>query len=189
MLADLVSGENPLPGLQMATFWPCPPLTNREKAIWVLPAEASDITEQRQAISMVVVVFSHVQPPWTSALQAPLFMGFYRQEYWNGLPFPSSRWSFYSWAAGEALIHDETESESCSVVFNSLPPHRLYSPWKCLGQNTGVGSLSLLQQIFPIQESNRGLLHCRRILYPLSYQGSPYSWYPMQISDSLNPSA
>ena len=38
---------------------------------------------------------------------------------------------------------------------------------------TGVGSLSLLQGIFPTQESNRVLLHCRRILYQLSYQGSP----------------
>ena len=39
-------------------------------------------------------------------------------------------------------------------------------------KNTGVGSLSLLQWIFPTQ-LNRGLLHCRRILYQLSYQGSP----------------
>ena len=39
-------------------------------------------------------------------------------------------------------------------------------------KNTGVGSLSILQGIFSIQESNRGLLHCRRILYQLSYQGS-----------------
>ena len=39
--------------------------------------------------------------------------------------------------------------------------------------NPGVGSLFLLQWIFPTQESNRGLLHCRGILYQLSYQGSP----------------
>ena len=39
-------------------------------------------------------------------------------------------------------------------------------------KNTGVGSLSLLQGIYPTQESNRGLLHHRRILYQLSYQGS-----------------
>ena len=38
---------------------------------------------------------------------------------------------------------------------------------------TGVGSLSLLQKISPTQESNRGFMHCRRILYQLSYQGSP----------------
>ena len=40
-------------------------------------------------------------------------------------------------------------------------------------KNTGVGSLSLLQGIFWTQESNWGLLHCSRILYQLSYQGSP----------------
>ena len=39
-------------------------------------------------------------------------------------------------------------------------------------KNTGVGSLSLLQWIFATQESNSGLLHCRWILYQLSYQGS-----------------
>ena len=41
-----------------------------------------------------------------------------------------------------------------------------------LQARTGVGSLSLLQGIFPIQESKLGLLHCRQILYQLSYQGS-----------------
>ena len=41
------------------------------------------------------------------------------------------------------------------------------------GQNTGVGSLSLLQGIFPIQGSNPGLLHCRQILYQLSHKGNP----------------
>ena len=39
-------------------------------------------------------------------------------------------------------------------------------------RNTGVGSLSLLQWIFLTQESNQGLLHCRQILYQLSYQGN-----------------
>ena len=40
-------------------------------------------------------------------------------------------------------------------------------------KNTGVGSLSFLQQIFLTQELNQRLLHCRQILYQLSYQGSP----------------
>ena len=39
-------------------------------------------------------------------------------------------------------------------------------------KNTGVGGLSLLQQIFPTQELNQSLLHCRQILYQLSCQGS-----------------
>ena len=42
--------------------------------------------------------------------------------------------------------------------------------WK--PKNTGVDSLSLLQQNFLTQKSNQGLLHCRQILYQLSYQGS-----------------
>ena len=52
----------------------------------------------------------------------------------------------------------ESERESHSVVSDSLWPHELYSSWNSPGQNTCVGSLSLLQGILPIQESNRGLL-------------------------------
>ena len=56
---------------------------------------------------------------------------------------------------------------------NTLPPHGLYSPRNSPGQNTGVGSHSLLQGIFPTQGLNPGLLHCRWILYQVSHQGSP----------------
>ena len=63
-------------------------------------------------------------------------------------------------------------SESCSVMSNSLRPHGLYSPWNSLGQNTQVGSLSLLQGIFSTQGLNPGLLHCGQILYQLSHKGS-----------------
>ena len=58
---------------------------------------------------------------------------------------------------------------------DSLQPHGLYSPRNSPGQNSGVGSLSLLQGIFPIYGSNPGLLHCRQILYQLSHKGSPGS--------------
>ena len=57
------------------------------------------------------------------------------------------------------LYRKESESESHSVVSDSLQHHGLYSPWNSPGQNTGVGSLSLLQGIFPTQGSNLGLLH------------------------------
>ena len=70
-------------------------------------------------------------------------------------------------------LHFKCSSESLSVMSNSLQPHGLYSPWNSPDQNTGVGSLSLLQGIFPTQGWNPGLLHCRWILYQLSYQGSP----------------
>ena len=59
-----------------------------------------------------------------------------------------------------------------SVVSDSLRPHRLYSPWTSPGQNTGVGSLSLLQGIFPTWGLNPGVSHGRRILYQLSHQRS-----------------
>ena len=63
-------------------------------------------------------------------------------------------------------------SESSSVV-SSVRPRGLYSLWNSLGQNTGVGSLSLLQGIFPTQGSNPGLPQCRQILSQLSHKGSP----------------
>ena len=68
------------------------------------------------------------------------------------------------------IFRNDQWSESHSVMSNSLQPHGLYSPWNSPGQNAGVGSHSLLQGIFPTQESNWGLLHCRRILYQLSCQ-------------------
>ena len=70
-------------------------------------------------------------------------------------------------------LHLWKESESRSVVSDSLWTHGLYSPWNSLGQNTGVGSPSFLWGIFPTQWSNPGLLHCRWILYQLSHKGSP----------------
>ena len=58
------------------------------------------------------------------------------------------------------------------------------SPGNSPGENTEVGSLPLLQGIFPIQESNWGLLHCRWILYHLSYQESPriLEWVAYSLS-------
>ena len=69
-------------------------------------------------------------------------------------------------------MSDACESEIRSVVSDSLRPQGLYSPWNSSGQNTGVGSLSLLQGIFPTQGLNPGLPHCRQILYQLSHKGS-----------------
>ena len=60
------------------------------------------------------------------------------------------------------------EPRSPALQVDSLPAEPQGKP-----KNTGVGSLSLLQGIFLTQESNQGLLHCRWILYQLSYQGSP----------------
>ena len=85
-------------------------------------------------------------------------MEFSRPEYWSGQPFPSP---------GD-LANPGIEPRSPSLQADSLLAEPQGKP-----KNTGVGSLSLLQQIFPTQESTRGLLHCRRILDQLSSQGSP----------------
>ena len=94
----------------------------------------------------------------------------YRQTFSQeeGIWAPSWKWS---------------ESESHSVVSNSLRPHGLYSPWNSLGQNTGVGSFSLLQGIFPTQRLNPCLPLCKQILYPLS----PYTSKTGSCMREMNP--
>ena len=72
-----------------------------------------------------------------------------------------------------SLVRKLSESESHSVVSDSLRPRGLCSPWHSPGQNTGVSSLFLLQGIFPTQGLNPGLLHCRQILYQVSHKESP----------------
>ena len=79
---------------------------------------------------------------------------------------------------------DREVSESLSFVSDSLRPRGLYSSWNSPGQNTGVGSCSLLQGIFPTQRLNPGLLHCRQILYQLSHQGSPWTERDFTIINS-----
>ena len=126
-------------------------------------------------VSHSVIVWLFVTP-WTVACQAPLSMEFSRQEYWSGLPLPSPE-EFPNPGTeprsptlqADSLLYEplgkerEIESESRSVISDSLQPHGLHSLWNSSGQNTGVGSLSLLQGICPIQESNWSLLHCRQI--------------------------
>ena len=94
---------------------------------------------------------------WTVARQAPLSMGFSRQEYWSGLPCPHP--------GDLPNLGIEPRSPTLQAIsLLSEPPKK--------HKNTGEGSLSLLQGIFLTQESNQALLHCRQILYQLSYQGS-----------------
>ena len=66
------------------------------------------------------------------------------------------------------LPNQGIKPRSPTLQADSLPAEPPGKP-----KNTGVGSLSLLQGIFPTQESNQGLLHCRQILYQLNYQRSP----------------
>ena len=73
-------------------------------------------------------------------------------------------------------------SESRSVVSDSLRPHGLYSSWTSPDKNTGVGSLSLLQGVFPTQGSYPGLPRCGQILYQVSHKGSPPKVYFLSVS-------
>ena len=86
-------------------------------------------------------------------------VGFSRQEYCCGLPFPTP---------GD-LPHPRIEPGSPALQAYSLP-----SEPQGKSNNTGVGSLSLLQGIFPTQGLNPGLLHCRWTLYQLSHKGGPF---------------
>ena len=151
-----------------------------------LPSTETDpITGILSLFVHVLNLFSHVRlfvTPWTTARQAPLSMGFSRQEYWSGLPCPppgdlpdpgieSASLMFTSlagmfftssaiWEAPVSLWKWKvSESESHSVVSDSLQPHGLYNPCNSSGQNTWVGSLPLLQGIFATQGSNPGLPH------------------------------
>ena len=101
-------------------------------------------------------------------LQAQLFLG--SPACWPALQIAE-------WPAPQSC-----ESESHSVVSDSLQPHGLYSPWNSAGQSTGVGKLSLLQGTFPTQESNPGLPHCREILYQPSHNRS----YASQNGHKIN---
>ena len=75
-------------------------------------------------------------------------------------------------------------TQSCLTLCNPM------GLWNSAGQNSGVGSLSLLQGIFPTKELNQDLLHCRWILYQLSYQGSPLcEWVRYKEWPKLNASS
>ena len=84
------------------------------------------------------------------------------------------RWVAFPFSRGSSQFRDRTQSPTLQV--DSLPAETQGKP-----ENTGVGSLSLLQGNFPIQESNEGLLHCRRILYQLSHPGSPNNHHTLPL--------
>ena len=105
-------------------------------------------------------MLSHVQlfvTPWTTRLLCPC--GFSRQEHCTGLPFP---------LPGD-LPNLGIKPRSPKLQVDSLPSELPGKP-----KNTGVSSWSLLEGIFPTQKLNRGLLHCRQIIYQLNQQGNPY---------------
>ena len=92
--------------------------------------------------------------------------------YWSGQLFLSPR----------GLRNPGIESRSPTLQADSLLSEPPGKP-----KNTGVGSLSLRQRIFPTQELNLGLLHCKWDLCQLSYQGSPNMWWWFSLIIKLCP--
>ena len=70
-------------------------------------------------------------------------------------------------------------AQSCPSLCDPMELASFFCPWNSPGQNSGVGSHSLLQEIFPTQGSNPGFPHYRQILYHLSQQGSPTTFKSM----------
>ena len=90
---------------------------------------------------LLLSCFSHVRlcaTPWTAAHQAPLSLGFSRQEHWSGLPFPSPMHESEKWKWSRSVMSD-------SVRPHGLQPTRLLHPWEFPGRSTGVGCHCLLR--------------------------------------------
>ena len=143
-------------------------------------------------VCKVTPVTSNSATLLTAARLVPLSMGFSRQEYWSGLLCPPPKdlpsWgtdlvsllssalagrfftSSTTWEAHIYIYVCRNVSVSHSVVSESWWPlgaSQLFCPWNFPSKNTGAGSHSLLQGIFPTQRSNPVFLHCRQILYRL----------------------
>ena len=102
---------------------------------------------------------------WDPCTDSSSLEGFSQQSEVVCFPFTFSQWSM------TLSVCRKWKWKSLSRV--SLQPLGLYSPWHSPGQNTGVGSLSLLQGIFPTQGLNSGLPHCRLILYSWASREAP----------------
>ena len=79
-----------------------------------------------------------------AAHQAPLSLGFSRQEHWSGLPFPSPMHESEKWKGSHSVVSDSSQPLG-------LQPTSLLRPWDFPGKSTGVGCHCLLQwMILPI---------------------------------------
>ena len=147
--------------------------------------------------------FSHIQlfvTPWSVACQTPPSIGFSRQEYWNGLPFPSpgdlpnpgielgspplQADSLTSEPPGKSGKNPYSKHDLILNHFSGVQllvtlwtvAHELLWPWNSSGNNTGVGCHALLQEIFPTQGLNPcflSTLHWQMGPLPLVLPGKP----------------
>ena len=88
----------------------------------------------------------------------------------------------FRWKMNVKVLVTQLCPTLCDAMDSSLP--RSLS----LGfssKNTGLACHFLLQRIFPTQQSNSGLPHCRQILYHLSRQGSPINYFILEDSSFI----
>ena len=102
----------------------------------------SGLPVHHQLLSLLLLLscFSHVwlcATPLTAAHQAPPSLGFSRQEYWSGLPFPSPIRESEKWKRSRSVVSDSSRP-------HGLQPTRLLHPWDFPGKSTGVGCYCLL---------------------------------------------
>ena len=84
---------------------------------------------------LLLSCFSHVRlcaTPETAAHQAPLSLGFSRQEHWSGLPFPSPMHESEKWKSSRSVVSNSSRP-------HGLKPTSLFHPWDFPGKSTGVG--------------------------------------------------
>ena len=130
--------------------------------------------------------------PWTPAFLAPPSVGFSRQEYWSGLPFPSPMHESEKWKGSRSVVSDPQRP-------HGLQPSRLLHPWDFPGKSTGVGchhlslivfsaiSLALEQKMFVVSlwdilawgESKRGPDPLRKIQWtePQNWNSTSFKCY------------
>ena len=99
-------------------------------------------------ISLLLLLsrFSRVRlcaTPETAARQAPLSLGFSRQEHWSGLPFPSPMQGSEKWKGSRSVVSDSSRP-------HGLQPTRLLRPWDFPGKSAGVGCHCLLRKDKPV---------------------------------------
>ena len=121
-----------------------------------------------QKDSWVVILISGKQTSEQERLSETKRVAIILQEYITTLNVYAPNNTMWKWMGAALLWYLNKMSESPSVMSSSFQHHGLYSPWAYPGQTTGVGNLSLLQDIFPTQGLNAGLPHGRWILYCLS---------------------
>ena len=134
-------------------------LTRGTEARGVQTSYHLDFYQKRNDRLRLIFSLKPMEVKWRSLSNVRLFVTLWTIQFME-----FSRPEYFSRESSQPVI----KPRSPALQADSFPVEPQGKP-----KNTGVSSLSLLQWIFPTQESNQGLLHCRWILYQLSYQASP----------------